>query len=102
MSPKRSCFGASGRNLKRWCLHFEKSMVVQEPSGDTPKLCLPLKHLSKFRIHQEVEVAKPIALFGVSDAVPFFRQRQECLCCHRPIFYLKSLLSPFGDKERAR
>ena len=84
MRLERVGLGAAGGELERRGLYLEKAMLDHEVAGSLPECALLREHIAKLGIHDNVEIALAEALVGVSDAVPFLRQRQKRFRCHLP------------------
>ena len=79
---ERLCIGSAVKRLEYRGFHFQET-IVRVPFADSAHHGRSLDEgFADFRIHDEIQVSLAIALFLVSEAMPFFRQRTEGLGEH--------------------
>ena len=69
--------GAAGPGLHHRRFHFEKVPLFHETADQADDFASLLKNLADLRVHDQVEMALPVADLHVRQAVPFLRQRMQ-------------------------
>src|SRR5580658_2597223 len=102
MRHERSRRRASENRVHHRRLDLDVSAVVEKSPQLADRLCAAKKDFASPLVHDQVEIAAPVALFRVGETVPFFRKRQKGLVEELELFHPNGQLVGLRPKQVAR
>ncbi len=99
MRLERLRLRASGDMLEHRRLHLEKFFPCQKSAHRLPEQILFYEQLSRFRIHQEIQIAPTEKLLFIFQSIEFRRDGAERLAENFPIAHFQCPLFLLGRKQ---
>ncbi len=101
VSNERFRRGTAGNHLHHGCFHFHEAALVHVLADEGDDLGATLKHLPGIRVHDQVDVALPIAELLIGQTVVFVRQRSQRLGQQPRLFHVDIQIALTGFMQGA-